>query len=100
MYRTNHIMFPHSNAKMRTLNRSIGGKGYGSVLLDNGMGGQSSYNSIDHYIETTGRNPETNEIKRASGRGLADLIAPSLSKLAISSMSDKKPKRKNITMSL
>ena len=33
------------------------GKGVGSVLLDGGIGGQSSYGSIDEYISTTGRNP-------------------------------------------
>jgi len=29
------------------------GKGVGAVLLDGGMGGQSSYSSIDNYLATT-----------------------------------------------
>jgi hypothetical protein len=31
------------------------GKGMGSVLLDGGTGGQSSYDSIDQYLDTTKR---------------------------------------------
>jgi hypothetical protein len=30
------------------------GKGIGAVLLDGGMGGQSSYSSVDDYERTTG----------------------------------------------
>lgn len=30
------------------------GKGIGSVLLDGGLGGQSSYSSVDDYERTTG----------------------------------------------
>jgi len=104
---TRHVMFPHSNAKMRCLNRltkngGTVGCGIGGVLLDGGIGGQSSYYSLDNYIETTGRNPLTNSINRPqqiqlkSGTGLADKIAEKLSKLKI----DKpKKKKKNITMS-
>ena len=104
---TRHIMFPHSNAKMRSINRlskngGTLGCGIGGVLLDGGIGGQSSYYSLDNYIDTTGRNPLTNTIDRpqkillTSGSGLADKIADKLSKLKI----DKpKKKKKNITMS-
>ena len=104
---TRHVMFPYSNAKMRCLNRltkngGTVGCGIGGVLLDGGIGGQSSYYSLDNYIETTGRNPLTNSINRPqqiqlkSGTGLADKIAEKLSKLKI----DKpKKKKKNITMS-
>jgi hypothetical protein len=100
-------MFPHSNAKMRCLNRlskngGTIGCGIGGVLLDGGIGGQSSYSSLDNYIETTGRNPVTNTINRpqkiqlTSGSGLAYKIAEKLSKLKL----DKpKKKKKNITMS-
>lgn len=31
------------------------GKGVGAVLLDGGLGGQSSYSGIDDYERTTGR---------------------------------------------
>jgi len=37
--------------------RGMRGMGMGSVLLDGGLGGQSSYESVDEYISTTGRNP-------------------------------------------
>jgi len=107
MHATRHVMFPHSNAKMRSISRlskngGTVGCGIGGVLLDGGIGGQSSYYSLDNYIETTGRNPITNTINRpqkiqlTSGSGLADKIAEKLSKLKI----DKpKKKKKNITMS-
>jgi hypothetical protein len=108
-------MFPHSNAKMRSLNRlhknggTIGcgmntghGFGIGGVLLDGGIGGQSSYHSLDDYMETTKRNPITNTIQRPqhiqlqSGSGLANKIAEKLSKL---NLDRSKKKKKNITMS-
>lgn len=37
----------HTKARM--------GRGMGSVLLDGGLGGQSSYASIDDYLNTTNR---------------------------------------------
>ena len=107
MQATRHIMFPYSNAKIRSLNRHAKnggtvGCGIGGVLLDGGIGGQSSYTSVDNYIETTGRNPMTGSINRPqqiqlkSGSGLADKIAEKLSKLKL----DKpKKKKKNIVMS-
>ena len=99
--------FPHSNAKIRSLNRHAKnggtiGCGIGGVLLDGGIGGQSSYYNVDNYMDTTGRNPITGSINRTqriqlkSGSGLADKIAEKLSKLKL----DKpKKKKKNITMS-
>ena len=107
---TRHIMLPYSNAKIRSLNRhaknggtvNSQGCGIGTVLLDGGIGGQSSYPSIESYIETTGRNPYTNMIDRpqkiqlTSGSGLADKIASKLSKL---NLDKPKKKKKNITMS-
>lgn len=107
MMATRHVMFPHSNAKIRSLNRHSKnggtlGCGIGGVLLDGGIGGQSSYYSVDNYMDTTGRNPMTGSINRPqqiqlkSGSGLADKIAEKLSKLKL----DKpKKKKKNITMS-
>jgi len=85
-----HIVLPSSGAKLRTLTRTFNGAGYGTVLLDGGIGGQSSYSSIDNYIETTGRDP------RSSGKGLSDKINDKLKNLSI----DNKPKRKNIRLSL
>lgn len=91
-----HIMFPNSNAKMKTLTRSFNGGGYGTVLLDGGLGGQSSYFGIDNYIETTGRDPRSN---KQVGRGLDDKIASKLRNLNITPPTAK-PKMKNITMSI
>lgn len=91
-----HIMFPNSNAKMRTLTRTFNGGGYGTVLLDGGLGGQSSYYGIDNYIETTGRNLGG---KQSVGSGLDDKIRSKLSKLNITPPSSK-PKMKNITLSI
>ena len=85
-----HIVLPGSGAKLRTLTRTFNGSGYGTVLLDGGIGGQSSYSSIDNYIETTGRDP------RSGGKGLSDKINDKLKNLSI----DNKPKRKNIRLSL
>ena len=107
MSTTRHIILPHSNAKMRSITRyskngGTVGCGIGSVLLDGGIGGQSSYPSIEAYMETTGRNPYTGSIDRpqkiqlASGQGLADKIASKLTKLNIEKP---KKKKKNITMS-
>ena len=92
---THHIMFPHSSAKLRSINRAsirpmIHGSGAPSFLLDGGIGGQSSYSSIEDYMNTTGRNPYNNVINRSqsipamkSGSGLADKIAHKLSKLSL-----------------
>jgi len=85
-------MFPNSNAKMNSLTRTFKGAGYGSVLLDGGLGGQASYHSIDDYMATTGR-----DSRNVSGNGLADRISSKLSKLNIS---NQVPKRKNITLSI
>lgn len=87
-----HVVFPHSNAKMKTLTRSFNGAGYGTVLLDGGLGGQSSYFGLDNYIQTTGRNPAS------TGSGLADRISSRLSKLNIAP--PPKTPRKNITLSI
>lgn len=87
---TKYIVLAGTGVKMRTLTRSFNGAGYGTVLLDGGIGGQSSYSSIDNYIETTGRDP------RSSGKGLSDKINDKLKNLSI----DNKPKRKNIRLSL
>jgi hypothetical protein len=82
----------------------IHGGGAPSFLLDGGIGGQSSYYSLDNYIETTGRDPYNNKMMRPqtipalkSGTGLADKIASKLSKLSLDK--PKKAKKKNIVMS-
>jgi hypothetical protein len=91
-----HIMLPNSNVKINSLNRTIAGNGYGTVLLDGGLGGQSSYYGIDNYIQTTGRDPRTGS---SSGNGLADKISKKLSNLNIAPPIAK-AKVKNITLSI
>ena len=95
MPRTSHIFFPNSNAKMKSITRTFNGGGYGTVLLDGGLGGQSSYYGVDNYIQITGRDPR----KSTQGNGLADRINAKLSKLHIAPPSSG-PKRKNITLSI
>lgn len=99
VYGTTHIRIPGSNVKIRSLNGSVVGGGVGAVLLDNGMGGQSSYSSMDDYIQATKNNPYANNKSKPSGAGLADKIGSRLSKLNIAppTMSLKK---KNIVMSI
>ena len=58
------------------------GMGTGSFLLDGGMGGQSSYPSLDAYTATTGR-----VIKKGGG---LEKLSGKLSQLTI------KPKKHNI----
>jgi len=106
---THSIFLPHSQAKLRAMNRhavgsGIRGCGTPSFLLDGGLGGQSSYTSIDDYMNTTGRDPYNNKMSRlqtipthTSGTGLADKIANKLSKLSLNK--PPKAKKKNIVMS-
>lgn len=101
MSRRNIVKIPLSNASYKPVSkRQYSGYGIGAVLLDGGLGGQSSYASPEAYTNATGIDPftHTRTTKGTKGEGLADKIANSLSKLNI----DKKtgvPKKKNITMS-
>ena len=104
-YATKSIYLPHGG-RLHTLTRKLKGAGYGTVLLDGGHGGQSSYHGIDDYISQTGNNPQVmaqERIKQLSGRGvgngLDDKIRDKLSNLKITSTTGK-PKRKNIVMSM
>ena len=74
----------------------------GSVLLDGGRGGQSSYSSIDEYLSTTTSNPVL-AVRNMGGMGLArPMIAP----MKKEQMNEKlknmmvKPKTKNIKFNL
>ena len=71
------------------------GKGYSPLLLDGGLGGGSSYSSVDDYIATTGRNPTA-----VKGSGLAKSFTDKLGGLmAIKPpLSSKKPKNINFTL--
>ena len=95
MSRSSHYFFPGLGTKHSSLHKSVIGSGYGAVLLDGGMGGQSSYPDLDTYYETT--NIKKTGKYPTKGEGLSDKIASKLSKLKIDS---KGPKRKNITLSI
>ena len=99
VYGTHHIKLPYSNAKIRTMNGSFVGSGAGAVLLDGGIGGQSSYRSLDDYIETTNKNPYASSKSKPSGAGLADKIGHKLSKLNLMPQTGGL-KKKNIVMSV
>ena len=79
------------------------GMGTGSFLLDGGMGGQSSYESIDDYVSTIS-NPrmQSRQIGGMKGSGVASSLAKvggKISDLMIKTET-KKPPRKNINFSL
>lgn len=102
MSRRNIVKIPLSNASYHPLHKhQYSGKGVGAVLLDGGLGGQSSYSSPEAYLKSTGIDLYTHRRvspKPATGEGLADKIGHRLSSLQI----EKKPmtpKRKNITLS-
>jgi hypothetical protein len=65
-----------SGGAIRTITRKhINGRGAGGVLLDGGLGGESSagsYASLDDYINTTGVNPIRGE-PRSLGRGIESM---------------------------
>jgi len=79
------IFKPHHNYKTFVYQPKLKGSGIGSVLLDGGMGGQSSYSSIQDYQHTT------------SGRGLeakvkgTNALGEKLAKLVIKQPKQKKP---------
>lgn len=85
-----HISLPSMNIKMNTLHKKIKG---GSFLLDGGLGGQNSYNGVDDYIKTTNQQ----QANRVKGNGLSDQISSKLKNLNIN---PKKPKIKNISLSI
>lgn len=73
MNRTHKFYLPGKGAGFSTLHKKIHGKGVGAVLLDNGIGGQSSYpGGIDEYLKTT--NTSLKKVK-GSGVGLDKLTA-------------------------
>lgn len=90
---THHIQLPNGS-RVKTLTRSVVGGGYGTVLLDGGKGGQSSYHSLDDYYKTTNQKPPTKV-----GLGLDDKIASRLKNLNISKP-PKMGKIKNISLNI
>ena len=84
----------HSGFSRHTRGR-MGGSGFSPLLLDNGIGGGSSYSSIDDYIATTGRNPG----RVAVGTGLGKSFTDKLGSLS-AKPETKSRKPKNINFSL
>ena len=96
VHRGGRVYMPTStggNVKMMGT-RTIRGGGNGSVLLNQGgAGAGSSYDSIDDYIQTTGRSIP---MGGSSGRGLGGLSK----KLESLMLKPKDKKSKNINFSL
>lgn len=103
------IYFPTKGTGMHALTGRAYGKGalsathgcgIGAVILDGGMGGQSSYMGIDDYLSTT-KHKTKSTYADASGEGLGKLSAK-LSGLTIKPIStvDKFKKRKPIAFSI
>jgi len=94
--------YTSSGGAIYTLTRKhINGKGYGSVLLDDGQGGPgvgSSYTSIDDYINTTGINPYSKETNNL-GRGLKSMNAK-IESLLVKSKKHNPKKDKNINFNI
>jgi len=65
------IFLPHCGLGKNLIQRNRAkGRGMGSVLLDHGLGGQSSYSSVDEYLSTTDQSGRT-MLKK--GNGLANV---------------------------
>ena len=89
----NKAYIPAVQAAIKVFNKThYKGKGVGAVLLDGGMGGQSSYASLDDYINTTGINP----LSEKKGLGLASM-SPKIKSLMVKSRA---VKPKNINFNL
>lgn len=102
--RTIHkVVLPSCGASMNlNKNKRFSGSGIGAVLLDGGIGGQSSYSSLDDYINTTGVNPLAQNISKqidTTGRGLKSMNQQ-LEKLLIKSNKGRTNKEKNINFNL
>ena len=97
MNRANRVFIPRVNKTMvsRHTRGSKEGRGIGAVLLDGGIGGQSSYSSIDDYLATTNANP----IVATAGSGLKGLekIRNKMENLVIKP-STRKPKNIKFSM--
>jgi hypothetical protein len=93
-----HKVYFSGGAGMHTLTKRVLGKGVGAVILDGGIGGQSSYmGGIVDYLHTTSHTP-LSAYKSNRGEGLGKLSAK-LSGLNIKSQTAG-PKRKPIAFSI
>ena len=81
--------------------KHIVGSGYGSVLLNGGIGGPgvgSSYSSIDDYINTTGVNPHSSS-RESLGKGIKS-INSKIESLLVKSHKHNPKKEKNINFNI
>lgn len=97
MNRSNKIFIPRMNKTIvsRHTRGSKEGRGIGAVIMDGGLGGQSSYSSIDNYLATTNASPNVS----AFGNGLKGLekIRNKMENLVIKP-STRKPKNIKFSM--
>lgn len=92
------IYFPTKGVGMHSLTRRVCGKGVGAVILDGGIGGQSSYpGGIEEYLHTTSGTP-LRRAKAPTGEGLGKISAK-LSNLTIKPV-EKAIRRKPIAFSV
>jgi hypothetical protein len=97
---TTIVRTPFSNVAKRSALHTRGrmkGMGIGNVLLDGGLGGQSSYSSVNDFVETTNWKPSS-RTKAIGGMGLSNKIGKVLGELNIQKPLDRK--KKNIKFSL
>lgn len=96
------IYMPMSGGTIRSSTRKhISGRGYGTVLLDGGLGGYgggSSYTSVDDYINTTGIDPYVGQ-PIFMGKGIRNLSSMN-SKLENLLVKKNPKKEKNINFNL
>jgi len=64
-----HNIFRPHTILGKTILKKNEGTGIGSVLLDGGMGGQSSYSSVDDFLNTT----NVAKPLKKKGMGLAEV---------------------------
>ena len=97
---TTMTKIPRSNymGKSHQIRGAVIGKGIGNVLLDNGLGGTSSYADKNDFLDTTNWTPRGRD-SATSGMGLSSKIGKKLASLNI-----QKPiqgrKKANISFSL
>jgi len=96
----NKAVLPMSGGTIRTSTRQhIQGRGVGAVLLDGGLGGQSSYASLDDYIHTTHQNPFKKEPQTIKGLGI-EAMNKKIENLLVKSRKHNPKKDKNINFNL
>jgi hypothetical protein len=99
MNRANKVFLPKMNKTQisRHTRGSISGRGVGAFLLDGGLGGQSSYQSVDDYISTTNASPVVSTGSIGSGLKGLERIRSKMENMVIKP-SIRKPKNIKFSM--